>query len=445
MANQTKIEWADSTFNPWVGCTKVSAGCAHCYAEQSTPARALGVPWGPASPRRRTSAKNWKLPLRWQDQSPEFYLQHERRRRVFCASLADVFDAEVDPTWRNDLWDLVARTPDLDWLLLTKRPENFDAFLPSGFAGDPFFGHVWLGVSVEDQKRADERIGLLLQQQASVLFLSMEPLLGPVSIRRLFQRDVRNESEPLGERDLPSSALPRAGDRRAWADMENQETNVGQMEDGSSDDCMRAMQGREQASEGLPPGEVDVRERAIPRTGASPGLETFPRRDPGWDGRESSQRSQGGQQAGEPGDLDSERERQARSARASGGTMRQPERNGEPQGEAVNDASPRHPSQMERGPDADRDCQGVRSSAPDDLWNLQMHHARLWVICGGESGREYRDCDPAWIESIARQCEAAGVACFVKQDSARIPGQRGRLSDYAWSFKQHPDMPRGGS
>ncbi|GAB7542982.1 hypothetical protein CS8_026520 [Cupriavidus sp. 8B] len=119
MSESTKIEWTDATFNPWIGCTKVSPACDHCYAEVSTPARALRVTWGAKEDRHRTSA----APLRWNAQHAEFFATHGRRRRVFCASLADVFDNAVDPAWRVDLLQLIADTPNLDWLL-TKRIGN---------------------------------------------------------------------------------------------------------------------------------------------------------------------------------------------------------------------------------------------------------------------------------------------------------------------------------
>jgi protein gp37 len=119
MAENTAIEWADHTFNPWTGCTKVSPACDHCYAE-SWAKRSGTVRWGPGEPRRRTTDANWRQPLKWNAQA-----QREGRRfRVFCASLADVFDNEVPVQWRVDLFRLIASTPHLDWLLLTKRIGN---------------------------------------------------------------------------------------------------------------------------------------------------------------------------------------------------------------------------------------------------------------------------------------------------------------------------------
>lgn len=180
MSENTNIEWTDSTFNPWMGCTKVSPACDHCYAEVSTPSRTLGVTWGAGQERRRTSPGNWELPLRWNAQANAFMAEHGRRQRVFCASLADVFDNEVDPAWRADLLRLILATPHLDWLLLTKRIGN----VPKMINADQWehLGNVWLGATICNQEEADRDIPKLLAVPARVRFLSMEPLLGPVDL-----------------------------------------------------------------------------------------------------------------------------------------------------------------------------------------------------------------------------------------------------------------------
>lgn len=191
MSESTAIEWCDSTFNPWLGCTKVGPGCDNCYAEKSTPARSQGVVWGPNAERRRTSAGNWNLPLRWNRQHDAFYARHGRRRRVFCASLADVFDNAVPPSWRADLFDLIEQTPNLDWLLVTKRIGNVAPMLVEVACSLFWMDHldkprelpnVWLGITVVNQAEADRDIPKLLATPARVRFLSMEPLLGPVNL-----------------------------------------------------------------------------------------------------------------------------------------------------------------------------------------------------------------------------------------------------------------------
>ena len=183
MSANSKIEWTDHTFNPWIGCTKVSPACDHCYAEVSTPSRALGVVWGPKAERRRTTPSNWNLPLRWNAQAEAFRAQHGRRQRVFCASLADVFDNEVPHAWRADLFALIEATPNLDWLLLTKRIGNVERMVMLANWPWPLPRNVWLGATICNQEEADRDIPKLLAVPARVRFLSMEPLLGPVSLR----------------------------------------------------------------------------------------------------------------------------------------------------------------------------------------------------------------------------------------------------------------------
>jgi len=182
VADTTGIEWCDSTFNPWMGCTRVSPACDDCYAARSTPARTLGITWGPGEPRRRTSVANWKQPEQWQRQAAEFRAKHGRRRRVFCASLADVFDNEVPDQWRVDLFRLIASTPDLDWQLVTKRIGNVARML-GDYRTVPLLPNIWLGITVVNQPEYDRDIGKLLRVPAAVHFLSIEPMLSAIDMR----------------------------------------------------------------------------------------------------------------------------------------------------------------------------------------------------------------------------------------------------------------------
>lgn len=185
MAENTKIEWTDHTFNPWIGCTKVGPGCDHCYAENLMDTRMGVAVWGPGNTRVRTKEANWKMPLRWNAQADAFMAQHGRRQRVFCASLADVFDNAVDPAWRDDLWALIRETPNLDWLLLTKRIGNVLGMLPMDF-NPHTYPHVWLGATIVNQPEADRDITKLLAVNARVRFLSMEPLLAGVDLTKVW-------------------------------------------------------------------------------------------------------------------------------------------------------------------------------------------------------------------------------------------------------------------
>jgi protein gp37 len=176
LAENSKIEWTDHTFNPWIGCQKVSAGCDLCYAE--TLSNRYGwVQWGPHGERKRTSAANWRKPIQWDKAAKGA----ARRPRVFCASLADVFDNQVDPSWRVDLFDLIGNTENLDWLLLTKRPENIAKMLPTNWNVEDF-ANVWLGTTCEDQAAYDRRWPILREIPAAVRFISYEPAIGPLKL-----------------------------------------------------------------------------------------------------------------------------------------------------------------------------------------------------------------------------------------------------------------------
>lgn len=175
MAKDTKIEWTDSTFNPWMGCVRMSPACKHCYAE--TIASRFGLAqWGARAPRRFFGEAHWKEPLRWHRAA----LREGRRQRVFCASMADVFEdrRDLDP-WRERLGALIDETPMLDWLLLTKRPDRAAALAP--WRGE-WPANVWLGATVETQLWAERRIPALTSVPARIRFLSCEPLLGPLNL-----------------------------------------------------------------------------------------------------------------------------------------------------------------------------------------------------------------------------------------------------------------------
>lgn len=188
MGTTTEIAWTDHTFNPWIGCTRVSPGCKNCYAEARDARYGEGL-WGKDAPRRVTSDQNWRQPIKWNRAAEA----DRERRRVFCASLADVFEDRPDLLIsRGRLFGLIAETPWLDWQLLTKRPENVRRLVPLPWVGIPgaWPANVWIGTTVEDQTRADERIPHLLRIPAAVRFLSCEPLIGRVDIDGMTWRDI---------------------------------------------------------------------------------------------------------------------------------------------------------------------------------------------------------------------------------------------------------------
>lgn len=232
MAENSKIEWTDHTFNPWFGCQKVSPACTNCYAEVATPtrvSRSIGLElWGPESAgavRRVNSETEWNKVKRWNKQAGE----EGKRLKVFCSSMADIFEdyqgkmvnhngeqlCLVHGGWRPTgkeylmnvpitlehvrirLFQLITDTPNLDWLLLTKRPENVRGMVPWG---NEWPDNVWMGTTVENQKYADIRIPELMRIPAKVRFLSCEPLLGPIEFSDVSRRS--DAVQMLGKKAL---------------------------------------------------------------------------------------------------------------------------------------------------------------------------------------------------------------------------------------------------
>lgn len=183
MAENSKIQWTDHTFNPWIGCTKVSEACKFCYAEVFA-GRYMKIGWGDHYNRHKTTS-TWGKPLAWNRKAEK----EGKRYRVFCASLADVFEdhPSIKQEWRDELFQLIRDTPHLDWLLLTKRPENYVRFLPADW-GDGY-QNVWLGTTAETQRRYNERAVILSSTPAKIRFMSFEPLLDVISLNPDYKLD----------------------------------------------------------------------------------------------------------------------------------------------------------------------------------------------------------------------------------------------------------------
>lgn len=174
---ETSIAWTDYTFNPWWGCVRVSPGCEHCYAETFSHRLGLDL-WGPAAGRRFFDDKHWRQPMAW----AERVRKGDKRHRVFCASMADVFETnDVLQDQRTRLWNLIEATPRLTWQLLTKRPENIRSLVPRAWLGNGFPANVWLLTTAEDQARFDARWPYMEGLDAVAKGVSYEPALGPIN------------------------------------------------------------------------------------------------------------------------------------------------------------------------------------------------------------------------------------------------------------------------
>lgn len=186
MATNSKIEWTHHTFNPWWGCEKISPGCANCYAAAFSHRLGKQI-WGQAAPRQFFGDDHWATPLKWNNTAKKQGTRH----RVFCASMADVFEDREDLIpHRQRLLSLIDSTPHLDWLLLTKRPENIHPLLSQASSGTyphhwnlrEHMPNIWLGTTAENQDQWDARLPHLLAIPAAIHFVSAEPLLGPINL-----------------------------------------------------------------------------------------------------------------------------------------------------------------------------------------------------------------------------------------------------------------------
>ena len=390
MAEKTGIAWCDATFNPWVGCEKVSPGCAHCYAETlvtGSGPRQLNRPgtWGPDGVRSRTSSSTWRNPVRWERLAREGKLPNGdenpdgHRPRVFCASLADVFEPRPElAVWRLELLALIAQTPSLDWLLLTKRPVEardwlrayYEQPLPSGrfrMEGDwnwslrrgpngemPGFGvlpNIWIGTSVENS-RFTWRADVLREIPAAVRFLSCEPLLGSLfQVRQPYVPDQRASQADVEERSMVGEPGPRSP---APQDRDSERTT-----DGS-----RSVPADAQSGAPAGPGRAPLDKLPRPRGGSL---------------------GQRGARGGDPGD----------------------------------------------------ELEAARGAAPLDLTGID------WVIVGGESGgRDARPMHPSWAREIRDAVLERGgddVVTFdyLGPDPNDITGERwGEIIRPALFFKQ---------
>lgn len=157
MGDTTGIEWTDSTYNAWEGCTKVGPGCDHCYAEARDVRYHEGSHWGPGAPRRQMSEHTRNRPIRWQKDAEAFYQEHGHHQRVFCSSLSDIFDNEVDPMWRRAAFGLMDVTPGLRWQLCTKRVSNIAKMIPDHWAPVPMSDEFAGGAS-----RWPRNVGVLI-------------------------------------------------------------------------------------------------------------------------------------------------------------------------------------------------------------------------------------------------------------------------------------------
>jgi protein gp37 len=444
----TKIEWTrgddgspGETWNPTTGCEKVSDGCTNCYAEKITERF-----HGKGSFAEVTlHPDRLDAPLRWR-----------KPHRVFVNSMSDLFHQDVPDEFIAQVFAVMAMTPQHSYQILTKRHGRMRSLLANAERGAPSwldlvrgwvvgnsYGapgsfswpllNVWLGVSVEDQKRADLRIPALLGTPASIRFLSCEPLLSSVDLSP-WLGDTCGCVPESGGRDLSGSGVGRVSDRPSGTDLAACGSQEGSLGRAAQDHSVPAAAGGERGE--VLPGPVDGQRHARTRLGASSGVAALSGPDfAGADGQ-PQERAPQGQQAVEPGASHITGTGPACQDRPPPWSAR-PVRGTERDGEALDGAGAGDLfTSGGRGADSCPRC-GLRRSRANHLANREGRPSLSWIIVGGESGPGARPMELDWARSLVEQCRDAGVPVFVKQDSGPKPGMQGRIPDNLW-IKEFP-------
>lgn len=420
MGKVSIISWTDATFNGWIGCHEVSPACDECYAR--TLAERYGwAKWGKDTPRHRTSAAYWRGPVKWNAEAAA----KGKRLRVFAFSLADVFEdrRDLDP-WRADLYKLIEATPNLDWMLLSKRADAIARLLPQAWLDKPR-PNVWLGVTAENQRRADERVPVLLRVPAVVHWVSAEPLLGPLDLRQWLGYYPVHETDDARRGSLQGGAAGGAADRPEGQDLARKGEAGGQMEGRKPTRALPPPPGGER-HRGISPGTGDVQGSALARPGAPASLEARQRPDTAGSYCQPLQRQEERQQATESGVENLLRPDEAHDRRAQEGSGATAVRRAERDGEADrSDRSGDSAASESRGA-IKGDSAGLSSIGSNRLEDRAGREMGIsWVIVGGESGAKPRRMDPAWVNDILDQCRRGGAAYHFKQKGNVLAAEMG--------------------
>jgi protein gp37 len=361
MGKNTEIAWCDHTFNPWIGCQKVSAGCQNCYAEKLANFHGWVNEWG--KDYKLTSDSNWKKPIKWAKQA----VKDGVVRRVFCASLADVFDENVYEHWRANLWGLIEETErigGLEWLLLTKRPENITEDFMLRFV--PHLRNIRIGITVENQEMAEKRLPIFVNNWGGKNFISVEPMLGPINLSGYL--GVKNETKKSRVNSLSGGFNGGIRNRQGRENLEGFVQEGQGVGTGNKNDTLQTEKSGTFGGEVFS-GKGDDQQEESACISASPHLVSFSRRNPGEYDDQSQKREHSGQQNREFGNVDNV--------------------------------------------GADSSLLSRFGKPPEK----ELGGSICWVICGCESGTSARPCNIEWIRDLRDQCVASGTPFFLKQMS----------------------------
>lgn len=430
----TTIQWTDKVWNPVRGCSRVSRGCEHCYAERiAARFSGPGQPFYgfatdrsiiPGSPRGGVAGR-WTGDVELVPEKLEEPLHWKKPRRVFVDSMSDLFHEKLSNEDISRVFDVMNRASQHTFQVLTKRPARMFAWADGGLSAGAWPAlnirpspNVWLGVSVEDQKTADKRIPLLLQTPAALRFVSYEPALGPVDFDPWLGYNPVHETT-TGRGSLRGGEERRTGDRPGRANLADSEARVGSLEAANGNAAVSPGARRERHRR-LPDDSRDVGQPARVYGSASSRLSSFQGADPSGPDGESRQREQEGQPTEESCAGNLYGTGTACAARARNVEGEGTGRRGERYGEAESGSREGDSSSASGGREAEVDSRGLRNDGSQRVANRAATKVGLdLVIVGGESGPGARPCDLAWIRSAVAQCKEAGVPCFVKQLGAR--------------------------
>jgi protein gp37 len=431
MAIDTRISWTDATYNPFHGCRKLSPGCANCYMYTAKarygqdPAQVV-----------QSAPATFRAPLKWQRalvQGTYPGKHHGDMLLVFTCSWSDFFIEEAD-AWRHDVWAIIRQTPNLLYQILTKRPERIAEHLPADWGlGYP---NVWLGVSVENRRWLG-RLDTLLQIPAVVRFVSFEPLVGDVG-------DITPwlggsyEANVSGRARVSGCFTGGIDDQRVWRDLEGGCQGGQQMERGEPHPFLFSQAGRaDQGRLSFRAGDV----QPYPSGSAGPqgGLQTFLWNDSLGPDSEPQKRAEEGQSSKQFGTHDIFRTIDA-CAPCSEAWSDRPERRKECDGQIGYRTDQGNTDEESGRRTTSLDSKGFQSERQGYIQNSPRRPLGgiSWVIIGGESGSPRRPMAVEWLGNVVSQCQAAGVATWVKQASAFKDGQQGNIPDHMWQIKELP-------
>lgn len=449
MGDKTGISWTDATWNPTRGCQVISPGCANCYAmrqagrmsgkggayEGLVKLTGSGFRWTGAG---RLVPKMLDQPLRW-----------TKPRRIFVDSMSDLFYEGFSNVEIAAVFGIMAAAPQHTFQVLTKRAKRmrewFEWMQPNGLdvcldhanealtsAGHALWSparmrlragnswplpNVWLGVSAEDQKHADERIPELLATPAALRWVSLEPQFEAVDLSRLLHYHPSHEHhQERGGVDLRGGTPWGDGDPCGWDDLAHRKEGLESVVEGRSNELLQeGAGGQARPEDRIPVGAGNGQRGADDRNGPSARVAPLQRPIAGRDDDQPQERREVRQPTAEPRARDSFREHEARDPRAANGTSCEPARREEHSGQAdfcAGDGDPRPKSQRREVASAGK---GVRGCCADHLAHSAWRSKNLWIVQGGESGPGARTFDLAWAESMRDACKAAGVPWFMKQ------------------------------